>query len=56
MQNPVDLLETICEQIVFKIQEVCPDYQLIEISVTKNQAPLGQIAGQATVKLSVSRD
>ena len=56
MQKPVDLLETICEQIVFKIQEVCPDYQLIEISVTKNQAPLGQIAGQATVKLSVSRD
>ena len=55
MQKPVDLLETICEQIVFKIQEVCPDYQLIEISVTKNNPPLGQLAGHSTVKLSVSK-
>ena len=56
MQNPVDLLETVCEQIVEKIQLSCPDYQLIEISVTKDHPPLGQLAGHSTVKLSVSRD
>jgi len=56
MKKPVDLLETICEQIVEKIQFICPDYHLIEISVTKDQPPLGQIAGYSTVKLTVSRD
>ena len=56
MQKPVDLLETICEQIIFKIQEICPDYQLIEISVTKNHPPLGQMDGNSTVKLSVTKD
>jgi dihydroneopterin aldolase len=56
MLKPVDLLETICEQIVWKIQEICPDYQLIEISVTKDHPPLGQLAGHSSVKLSVSRD
>ena len=56
MLKPVDLLETICEQIVEKIQFICPDYQLIEISVTKDHPPLGQISGQSTVKLSVSKE
>ncbi len=56
MQKPVDLLETICEQIVEQIQLVCSDYILIEISVTKCHPPLGQISGQSTVKLSVSKD
>jgi dihydroneopterin aldolase len=56
MQKPVDLLETICEQIAGKIQEICPEYQLIEISVSKDQPPLGQINGCSTVKLSVSKD
>lgn len=55
MLKPVDLLETVCEQIVEKIQLVCPDFNLIEISVSKNHPPLGQIAGCSTVKLSVSR-
>lgn len=56
MLKPVDLLETICEQIVEKIQLICPDYQLIEISVTKDHPPLGKISGQSTVKLSVCKD
>jgi dihydroneopterin aldolase len=56
MQNPVDLLETICEQIVEKIELVCPDFKLIEISVTKEFPPLGQAAGHSKVSLSVSRD
>lgn len=56
MQKPVDLLETICEQIVAKIQLICPDYRLIEIIVTKDNPPLGQLAGHSTVKLSVSKD
>ncbi len=56
MSNPFDLLETICEEIVEKIQLICPDYQLIEISVTKENPPLGQISGHSIVKLSVSRD
>ena len=56
MQSPVDLLETICEQIVAKIQLICPDYQLIEISVTKDNPTLGKWAGHSTVKLSVSKD
>lgn len=56
MQKPVDLLETICEQIVEKIQETCPDYQLIEISLTKDHPPLSQMTGNSTVKLSVSKD
>jgi len=56
MLKPVDLLETICEQIVEKIQLICPDYHKIEISVTKDHPPLGQIEGCSTVKLSVSRD
>lgn len=56
MCKPVDLLETICEQIVEKIQLICPDYRLIEISVTKDHPPLGQLAGHSTVKLSVSKD
>jgi len=56
MKKPVDLLETICEQIVEKIQLICPDYHKIEISVTKDHPPLGQIEGCSTVKLTVSRD
>jgi dihydroneopterin aldolase len=56
MQKPVDLLETICEHIMLKIQEICPDYQLIEISVTKNHPPLGQMDGNSTVKLTVTKD
>lgn len=56
MLKPVDLLETICEQIVEKIQFICPDYQFIEISVTKDRPPLGQISGQSTVKLSLTKD
>jgi dihydroneopterin aldolase len=56
MRKPVDLLETICEEIVEKIQLICPDYQLIEISVTKENPPLGQISGHSIVKLSVSKD
>lgn len=55
MLKPVDLLETICEQIVEKIQLIYPDYQLIEISVTKDNPPLGQMDGHSTVKLSVSK-
>jgi dihydroneopterin aldolase len=56
MQKPVDLLETICEQILEQIQSICSDYILIEISVTKSHPPLGQISGQSTVKLSLSKD
>ena len=56
MLKPVDLLETICEQIVEKIQLICPDYHLIEISVTKDHPPLGQISGHSIVKLSVGKD
>ena len=56
MKKPVDLLETICEQIVEKILLICPDYQKIEISVTKNFPPLGQMEGQSVVTLTVFRD
>jgi hypothetical protein len=41
---------------MLKIQEICPDYQLIEISVTKNHPPLGQMDGNSTVKLTVTKD
>ena len=44
------------EEIVEKIQLICPDYQLIEISVAKENPPLGQISGHSIVKLSVSKD
>ena len=47
---------TLFVQVETKIKLICPDYQLIEISVTKDNPPLGQLAGHSTVKLSVSKD
>lgn len=49
MDEPVDLLETICEKICAELRILWPDFKEIKIDILKENPPLGQISGQSNV-------
>ena len=51
MQEPVDLLETLAQELASKIQRLYPEVQEIEIEVEKLNPPIDSFNGSAAVKL-----
>lgn len=49
MRNPVDLLETLCEQIAIRFKELHPDFIEMEIQIRKENPPMGMVAGNSSV-------
>ena len=49
MRKPVDLLETLCEQIAFRFKALHPDFVEMEIQIRKENPPMGMVAGNSSV-------
>jgi dihydroneopterin aldolase len=49
MRQPVDLLETLCEQIAFRFKGLHPDFFEMEIRIRKEHPPMGMLGGSSCV-------
>jgi dihydroneopterin aldolase len=49
MRHPVDLLETLCEQIANRFKTLHPDYIEMEIRIRKEHPPMGMLGGSSCV-------
>jgi dihydroneopterin aldolase len=56
MSEPVDLLETVCQRMGDLLSSQFPDFQLIEIVLSKEHPPLKMAGGRSKVRWTLRKE